>query len=201
MEQGYEIYYVFAALALSAGLLKGLPALLAFEKQRLLDDEKRQYRSNEERRREELHQAKLNAIKTGNSSDSSRGKRRRSSSNHSQSNRDANRGAKSRSSFKSSKFNGLKGKLIDFGADHYKHDENQDESFFVKLLVDGNEKTLWGKGLRDVVCEFQRGQDISLERGNKEKVTVEKTHHDEAGNIIKTEMVPTYRQQWIGKLL
>lgn len=204
MEQGYEIYYVLTALLLGVGFLKGIPALLSFEKQRLLDDEKRTFRQNEERRREELHQAKLNAVKTGSVYETKQGKNSRTAVRSSQANRSSKNhkrrtNSKPYNSVKANSFKGLKGKLVDFGAANYKHEEDQNESFFVTLLIGGNEKTVWGTGLRDAVSEFELGQKISLERGEKEQVTVEKVTKDESGKIIKREMVPTYRQLWIGK--
>ncbi|HHP0492426.1 TPA: hypothetical protein ACRZ2U_003188 [Vibrio harveyi] len=195
MEPGYEIYYVLFGFALLVGVSKLIPALAKFEKQRKLDDEKQQYRKNEERRREELHQATLEQIK--------KGKVASNVSNRRTSNKRPNnkRGKPANSATLSRKPDGIEGKLIDYGRANYQNKQDENESFFVTLLVDGLEKTIWGKGLAEAVSDLERGQSVSLKRTEKEKVEVEKVTKDDSGKVIKREMVPTYRQGWVGKAI
>lgn len=91
------------------------------------------------------------------------------------------------------------GKLLDHGAAHYEHKENEQPSYFVVLDTPRGEKTIWGVDLQRAMEEAQieRGADIVLSQVGKQHVTVPKVERANDGRIVgDKEWVPATRNDW-----
>ncbi|WP_308811079.1 LPD7 domain-containing protein [Pseudomonas protegens] len=97
---------------------------------------------------------------------------------------------------KSDSSNQLRGILLDHGPAHYKHDAQQDMSYFVRLKTDFGEKVLWGIGLEEALqsADFKLGQRILLEDQGTQPVTVMVRN---AQGI--EEPKATYRRVWVAE--
>ena len=83
----------------------------------------------------------------------------------------------------------LRGVLLAHGADHYKHDPNQGQSYFVKLDIEGKEVTRWGADLKrafeNAQTKPQVGDTIILNNTGKQSVDIPNTMLDDHGNVIE----------------
>lgn len=83
----------------------------------------------------------------------------------------------------------LRGVLLAHGADHYKHDPNQGQSYFVKLDIEGKEVTRWGADLKRAFENSQTkpqiGDTITLSNTGKQSVEIPNTALDDHGNVIE----------------
>jgi hypothetical protein len=83
----------------------------------------------------------------------------------------------------------LRGVLLAHGADHYKHDPNQGQSYFVKLEIEGKEVTRWGADLKRALENSQTkpqiGDTVILSNTGKQSVEIPNTVLDEHGNVIE----------------
>ncbi|ENN6469944.1 hypothetical protein AB9X29_003745 [Vibrio vulnificus] len=203
MTRGHEIYWILVACAVAFLLLRAIPAIVRNEKERLREEERRQRVSNDERRKEEIHRAKLAQIQESRKESlRARSGRRFSDRNNTAS---SSTPSVSINDLKPKRAkdpkDGLVGELMDFGSANYKHRPKESESFFVTILCKDGEKTLWGLGLRDAVNDFSVGQVIRLVRGAKEQVTVHQNLYDDDDNVVGTKPVQTYRQSWFAEAI
>ncbi|MEI6067938.1 MAG: LPD7 domain-containing protein [Methylococcaceae bacterium] len=83
----------------------------------------------------------------------------------------------------------LRGVLLAHGADHYKHDPNQGQSYFVKLDIEGKEVTRWGADLKRAFenshTKPQIGDTVTLSNTGKQSVEIPNTALDDHGNVIE----------------
>ena len=83
----------------------------------------------------------------------------------------------------------LRGVLLTHGADHYKHDPNQGQSYFVKLDIEGKEVTRWGADLKRAFENSQTkpqvGDTVILSNTGKQSVEIPNTALDDHGNVIE----------------
>ena len=83
----------------------------------------------------------------------------------------------------------LRGVLLAHGADHYKHDPNQGQSYFVKLEIEGKEVTRWGADLKRALENSQTkpqiGDTVILSNTGRQSVEIPNTALDEHGNVIE----------------
>jgi hypothetical protein len=83
----------------------------------------------------------------------------------------------------------MRGVLLAHGADHYKHDPNQGQSYFVKLAIEGKEVTRWGADLKRAFENSQTkpqiGDTVILSNTGKQSVEIPNTVLDEHGNVIE----------------
>jgi Large polyvalent protein-associated domain 7 len=83
----------------------------------------------------------------------------------------------------------LRGVLLAHGADHYKHDPNQGQSYFVKLDIEGKEVTRWGADLKRAFENSQTkpqvGDTVILSNTGKQSVEIPNTALDDHGNVIE----------------
>jgi hypothetical protein len=79
--------------------------------------------------------------------------------------------------------------LLGHGADHYKHDPNQGQSYFVKLAIEGKEVTRWGADLKRAFENSQTkpqvGDTVILSNIGKQSVDIPTTALDDHGNVIE----------------
>ena len=83
----------------------------------------------------------------------------------------------------------MRGVLLAHGADHYKHDPNQGQSYFVKLDIEGKEVTRWGADLKRAFENSQTkpqiGDTVILGNTGKQSVEISNTALDDHGNVIE----------------
>jgi hypothetical protein len=91
------------------------------------------------------------------------------------------------------------GKLIDHGHDSYRHDPNEDSSYFVRLKTQDGTREIWGKDIERAVTKSltqpQIGDEVILQRTGRDVVTVKRPERDAAGNVGARE-VATFRNRW-----
>jgi hypothetical protein len=83
----------------------------------------------------------------------------------------------------------LRGVLLAHGPDHYKHDPNQGQSYFVKLDIEGKEVTRWGADLKRAFENSQTkpqiGDAVTLSNTGKQSVEIPNMALDDHGNVIE----------------
>jgi hypothetical protein len=83
----------------------------------------------------------------------------------------------------------MRGVLLAHGADNYKHDPNQGQSYFVKLDIEGKEVTRWGADLKRAFENSQTkpqiGDTVILSNTGKQSVEIPNTALDDHGNVIE----------------
>jgi len=95
----------------------------------------------------------------------------------------------------------INGILLAHGSDHYKHDKNEKGSYYVKLDVDGQERTIWGVDLDRAVNESETniaiGDDIKIKNIGQRDVTVMVDVLDDKKNKIGVEEKTVKRNSWL----
>jgi Large polyvalent protein-associated domain 7 len=92
------------------------------------------------------------------------------------------------------------GKLIDHGRDAYRHDPNEDPSYFVRLQTRDGAREIWGKDVERAIAKSltqpQIGDEIVLRRTGRDAVTVKRQERDAQGQLAAKE-VEAYRNRWV----
>jgi len=92
------------------------------------------------------------------------------------------------------------GKLLDHGRDAYRHDPNEDPSYFVRLQTRDGPREVWGKDIERAVVKSltqpKIGDEVILQRSGRDAVTVQRRARDSDGQP-KAEAVEVYRNRWI----
>jgi hypothetical protein len=92
------------------------------------------------------------------------------------------------------------GRLQAHGHAHYQFRNDQDVSYYLKVLTDRGERVLWGKDLERAMSASQTqpkmGDMIGARRTARETVTVVERHRDAAGRIVSQEERLAHRNQW-----
>jgi hypothetical protein len=92
------------------------------------------------------------------------------------------------------------GKLLDHGRDAYRHDPNEDPSYFVRLQTRDGPREVWGKDIERAVAKSltqpQVGDEVILQRSGRDAVTVQRRARDSDGQP-KEEAVEVYRNRWV----
>ncbi|WP_413484638.1 LPD7 domain-containing protein [Morganella psychrotolerans] len=93
---------------------------------------------------------------------------------------------------------GVTGKVMEFGTAPFKFDENNDNSFFIKLRTKQGIQTFWGKELSGVLREtrVQQGTLVTLTWKGKEEVTIKVPVKNSDGTVIRYEDKQAHRNQW-----
>lgn len=83
----------------------------------------------------------------------------------------------------------IHGEVVDFGAAPYKNDPTKNNSFYVTLNQNGDDKTFWGNGLKSAIedAEIKKGDTATFVDRGVESVSVP----DENGNFI-----PAKKRTW-----
>ena len=92
------------------------------------------------------------------------------------------------------------GRLLDHGRDVYRHDLNEDPSYFVRLQTRDGPREIWGKDIERAVTkpltQPQRGDEVILQRTGRDAVTVQRQEKDADGQI-QSRPVAVYRNRWV----
>ena len=93
------------------------------------------------------------------------------------------------------------GKLLDHGRDAYRHDPNEEPSYFVRVETPTGKREIWGRDLERAMTKSltqpQIGEEIILQRTAREPVTVSRQRKDADGRVIGEQDVSTYRNRWV----
>jgi len=94
----------------------------------------------------------------------------------------------------------IAGKLLDHGRDAYRHDPQEDPSYFVRLQTRDGPREVWGKDIERAVVKSltqpQVGDEVILERSGRDAVTVQRRARDSEGEL-KERAVEVYRNRWV----
>lgn len=88
--------------------------------------------------------------------------------------------------------------LLTHGKAKYLYDDKNDNSYYVRFLDKGAEKTVWGVDLERAITEANAniGDRLSIARDGKRTVMVNTPVHDKTGKIIGTEQKEAQRNAW-----
>jgi len=93
----------------------------------------------------------------------------------------------------------IAGRLLDHGRDAYRHDPNEDPSYFVRLQTRDGAREIWGKDIERAVTKSltqpQRGDGEILQRVGRGAVTVQRQERDADGQI-QSRPLDVYRNRW-----
>jgi hypothetical protein len=92
------------------------------------------------------------------------------------------------------------GKLLDHGRDAYRHDPNEDPSYFVRLKTREGIREIWGKDIERAVAKSltqpQIGDEVVLQRTGRDAVTVKRQERGPDGEL-RPKDVGAFRNRWI----
>ena len=93
------------------------------------------------------------------------------------------------------------GKLLDHGADTYRHDPHEEPSYFVRIQTPEGKREIWGRDLKRAMTKSltqpQIGEEVTLQRNGREPVTVKRQERDADGRVVKEKDFNTYRNRWL----
>jgi len=94
----------------------------------------------------------------------------------------------------------IAGKLLDHGRDAYRHDPEEEQSYFVRVETREGRREIWGKDLERAMTQSltqpQVGDDVILQKTGRDIVTVKRAERDAEGNLQPKE-VATHRNRWV----
>jgi|HubBroStandDraft_3_1064219.scaffolds.fasta_scaffold80709_2 hypothetical protein len=94
----------------------------------------------------------------------------------------------------------IAGKLLEHGRDAYRHDPNEDPSYFVRVQTRDGSRELWGKDIERALVKSltqpQVGDEVILQRNGRDAVTVQRRERDAAG-ALKERPVVAHRNRWV----
>lgn len=88
------------------------------------------------------------------------------------------------------------GQIVDHGHAPYRHDKNNDPSYFVVLKSPAGEQVVWGKGLAEAMRDQKNGNEIVLQNTGKKDVVVDERVRDAAGNVIDVRQKASQLNAW-----
>jgi hypothetical protein len=92
------------------------------------------------------------------------------------------------------------GKLLEHGRDAYRHDPNEESSYFMRLKTRDGTREIWGKDIERAVAKSltqpQIGDEVVLQRTGREAVTVKR---QERGSDAQSrpKNVEVFRNRWV----
>ena len=93
------------------------------------------------------------------------------------------------------------GRLVAHGPAHYQFRNEEDPSYYLKILTSSGPRTLWGKDLERALHQAETqpkaGDLIGARRQAREAVTVTQRRRDDAGNVVSTSERITHRSLWV----
>jgi Large polyvalent protein-associated domain 7 len=93
----------------------------------------------------------------------------------------------------------IRGKLLEHGKDFYRHDPNEQQSYFVRLQTPEGKREIWGKDIERAVTQSlsqpKVGDEVILQRTGRDPVTVKRQEKDEQGELRERE-VEAFRNRW-----
>jgi putative DNA primase/helicase len=94
----------------------------------------------------------------------------------------------------------IAGRLLDHGRDAYRHDPNEDPSYFVRLKTRDGVREVWGKDIERAVTKSltqpQIGDEVILQRTGRDTVTVKREERDPEGQF-RSKNVKVFRNTWV----
>jgi hypothetical protein len=94
----------------------------------------------------------------------------------------------------------ITGKLVDHGRDAYRHDPNEDPSYFVRLRTREGIREIWGKDIERAVAKSltqpQISDEVVLVRTGRDLVTVKRPERGADGQLTPRE-VDVFRNRWV----
>jgi hypothetical protein len=94
----------------------------------------------------------------------------------------------------------IAGKLLDHGRDAYRHDPDEDPSYFVRLKTRDGTREIWGKDIERAVAKSltqpQIGDEVVLQRTGRDTVMVKREERGSDGQLIPKD-VEVYRNRWV----
>ena len=94
----------------------------------------------------------------------------------------------------------IRGKLLEHGKDFYRHDPNEQQSYFVRLKTATGTREVWGKDIERAVAKSlsqpKVGDEVVLQRTGREVVTIKRREKDEQGELRERE-VGAFRNRWV----
>ncbi len=92
------------------------------------------------------------------------------------------------------------GKLLDHGRDAYRHDPNEESSYFVRLKTRDGTREIWGKDIERAVVKSltqpQVGDQVILQRTGRDAVTVKRQERGSDGQLTEKN-VDVFRNRWV----
>jgi putative DNA primase/helicase len=92
------------------------------------------------------------------------------------------------------------GRLLDHGRDAYRHDPQEEMSYFVRVETPDGKREIWGKDLERAMnkslTQPQLGDEVVLQKTGRDLVTVKRAERDGDGEL-KPKEVDTYRNRWV----
>jgi hypothetical protein len=92
------------------------------------------------------------------------------------------------------------GRLLDHGRDAYRHDPNEEASYFVRLKTRDGTREIWGKDIERAVAKSltqpQVGDEVILQRTGREVVTVKRPERGADGQL-RPKDVEVFRNRWV----
>ena len=94
----------------------------------------------------------------------------------------------------------IRGRLLEHGKDFYRHDSNEQQSYFVRLKTATGTREVWGKDIERAVAKSlsqpKVGDEVVLQRTGREVVTVKRREKDGQGELRERE-VGALRNRWV----
>ena len=94
----------------------------------------------------------------------------------------------------------IRGKLLEHGKDFYRHDPNEQPSYFVRVKTATGTREIWGKDIERAVTKSlsqpKIGEEVVVQRTGREAVTVNRREKDERGEVRDRE-VGAFRNRWV----
>jgi putative DNA primase/helicase len=94
----------------------------------------------------------------------------------------------------------IAGRLLDHGRDAYRHDPNEDPSYFVRLRTQDGVREIWGKDIERAVTKSltqpQIGDQVVLQRTGRDAVTVKRQEREPEGQF-RSKDVEVFRNRWV----
>jgi Large polyvalent protein-associated domain 7 len=93
------------------------------------------------------------------------------------------------------------GEVVDHGPAPYKHDKDNDPSYFVVLKTPAGEQVIWGKGLDEAMRDQRVGNEIVLRNIGKQPVVVNERVRDAQGNVVDVRPKESQLNAWKAEAL
>ena len=93
------------------------------------------------------------------------------------------------------------GRLIGHGRANYQFRQEEDQSYYVKLLTSRGPRTIWGKDLERALLESETkpktGDLVGARRAAREAVTVTVKERDTEGRVVSQRERHAHRSLWV----
>ncbi|HFF5988760.1 TPA: LPD7 domain-containing protein [Enterobacter hormaechei] len=92
----------------------------------------------------------------------------------------------------------VSGQLLEHGKANYQFNDKKDQSYFVKVMTESGERTVWGKDLERAMRESQAkpGETIGLEKVDTKGVVAKEKVFDDQGKVVGSREVDAIRNTW-----